>query len=116
MPRCGVSTILNPSRYHGNGPSQSSKHFIMGVAGSAITVLLLFVIPTFEKMFKDFGGAMPGPTQFLIDLSHAMTNWWYVIFGVPVVLSTGMSTLEEVDRAVEALTSLIEPFMTGAVE
>jgi type IV pilus assembly protein PilC len=50
-------------------------------------VLLMFVTPTFEKMFKDFGGAMPAPTQFLIDLSHAMTNYWYLIFGIPVALA-----------------------------
>jgi type IV pilus assembly protein PilC len=46
----------------------------------------MFVTPTFEKMFKDFGGAMPGPTQILIDLSHAMTSYWYLIFGIPVAL------------------------------
>jgi type IV pilus assembly protein PilC len=46
----------------------------------------MFVTPTFEKMFKDFGGAMPAPTQFLIDLSHVMVNYWYLIFGIPVGL------------------------------
>ena len=46
----------------------------------------MFVTPTFEKMFKDFGGAMPAPTQFLIDLSHFMTSYWYLIFGIPVAL------------------------------
>jgi type IV pilus assembly protein PilC len=30
---------------------------------------------------------MPAPTQFLIDLSHAMTNYWYLIFGIPVLLA-----------------------------
>jgi type IV pilus assembly protein PilC len=46
----------------------------------------MFVTPTFEKMFKDFGGAMPGPTQFLIDVSHFMRDSWYVVFGLPVGL------------------------------
>jgi type IV pilus assembly protein PilC len=58
---------------------------VLIVAVGVTVVLLMFVTPTFEKMFKDFGGAMPAPTQFLIDLSHAMTNYWYLIFGIPVV-------------------------------
>jgi type IV pilus assembly protein PilC len=59
---------------------------VLTVAVAVTVVLLMFVTPTFEKMFKDFGGAMPAPTQFLIDLSHFMTSYWYLLFGVPVVL------------------------------
>ena len=59
---------------------------VLVVAVGVTVVLLMFVTPTFEKMFKDFGGAMPAPTQFLIDLSHAMTSYWYLIFGIPVAL------------------------------
>jgi type IV pilus assembly protein PilC len=60
---------------------------VLIVAVGVTLVLLMFVTPTFEKMFKDFGGAMPAPTQFLIDLSHAMTSYWYLIFGIPVLLA-----------------------------
>jgi type IV pilus assembly protein PilC len=42
---------------------------VLIVAVGVTVVLLLFVTPTFEKMFKDFGGAMPTPTQIVIDLS-----------------------------------------------
>jgi type IV pilus assembly protein PilC len=42
---------------------------VLIVAVGVTVVLLLFVTPTFEKMFKDFGGAMPVPTQIVIDLS-----------------------------------------------
>ena len=59
---------------------------VLVVAVGVTLVLLMFVTPTFEKMFKDFGGSMPAPTQFLIDLSHAMTSYWYLIFGIPVAL------------------------------
>jgi len=59
---------------------------VLVVAVGVTLVMLMFVTPTFEKMFKDFGGAMPAPTQFLIDLSHAMTTYWYLIFGIPVAL------------------------------
>ncbi len=59
---------------------------VVVVAVGVTVVLLAFVTPTFEKMFKDFGGAMPAPTQVLIDLSHGLRNNWYVFAGVPVIL------------------------------
>ena len=59
---------------------------VLTVAVGVVIVLLAYVTPTFEKMFKDFGGAMPGPTQFLIDLSHGLRNNWYWFLGIPVAL------------------------------
>jgi len=57
---------------------------VLVVAVGVTVVLLAFVTPTFEKMFKDFGGAMPAPTQFLIDLSHGLRDSWYLFVGIPV--------------------------------
>lgn len=45
---------------------------VLLVAGAVTAVLLIFVIPVFEKMFRDFGGALPAPTQFVIDLSNGL--------------------------------------------
>jgi type IV pilus assembly protein PilC len=43
---------------------------ILGVAVTVVTVLLVWVIPIFEKMFKEFGGnALPTATQVVINLS-----------------------------------------------
>ena len=44
------------------------------VAIGITAVLLIWVIPVFEKMFMDFGGTLPAPTQFIIDLSHGLTE------------------------------------------
>jgi type IV pilus assembly protein PilC len=41
---------------------------LLCVAGSgAITFMMLFVVPTFEKTYKDSGAKLPAITQFLID-------------------------------------------------
>ncbi|MBK6689752.1 MAG: type II secretion system F family protein [Deltaproteobacteria bacterium] len=45
---------------------------VLLVAGGVTAVLLVFVIPVFEKMFRDFGGVLPAPTQFVIDLSNGL--------------------------------------------
>jgi type IV pilus assembly protein PilC len=60
---------------------------VLFVAVGVTVVLLAFVTPTFEKMFKDFGGAMPAPTQFLINLSHGLRDNWYAFVGVPIGLA-----------------------------
>ncbi len=53
---------------------------IMGVAVLVIAVLMIWVIPIFAKMFTDFGGTLPMPTQLVIDTSHFMKS--YAIFMV----------------------------------
>jgi type IV pilus assembly protein PilC len=59
---------------------------VMTVALGAVTVLLLFVIPVFEKMFADFGGQLPVPTQIVIDISNWSVGHWYMFIVVPVAL------------------------------
>jgi type IV pilus assembly protein PilC len=55
---------------------------IIGIAAIVITVLMIWVIPVFEKMFKEMSGgtmALPGPTQLVIDMSNFVQASWYVI-------------------------------------
>ena len=44
------------------------------------TGVILFIVPIFEKMFKQLGGKLPLPTQIMVTLSHNM--WW----GLPLTL------------------------------
>lgn len=56
-----------------------------------IFVLLKWVIPTFEKMFADFGksGELPAPTQLVIGISRGFQEWWYIIFAVIIGIGIG---------------------------
>jgi type IV pilus assembly protein PilC len=47
---------------------------VLIVAVGVLTLLLVKVIPVFEKMFQDFGGTLPAPTQLVIDVSHFMQS------------------------------------------
>ncbi len=42
---------------------------VMVVAALVVMVLLVFVIPVFENMFKEFGGDLPALTQTVINIS-----------------------------------------------
>ncbi|ULA63996.1 MAG: Type IV pilus assembly protein PilC [Nitrospira sp.] len=60
---------------------------ICGIAAIVITVLMIWVIPVFEKMFKEMSNgkmALPAPTQLVIDMSNFAQGYWYVILGVIV--------------------------------
>lgn len=56
---------------------------LLCVAGSgAITFMLLFVVPTFEKTYKESGATLPAITQFFIAAGHFGTNYgWIFVAG-----------------------------------
>jgi type IV pilus assembly protein PilC len=53
---------------------------VVTVVAIAITIFLLVkVIPVFGEIYTGFGGKLPGPTQFLIDLSDIVKKYFIVI-------------------------------------
>jgi type IV pilus assembly protein PilC len=61
---------------------------VLVVAVGVVVLLLVKVIPTFEKMFADFGGELPAPTQLVVSISHFMQEW----IGIALV-GTGIVTV-----------------------
>ncbi len=57
---------------------------VLCVAFGVVAVLMIFVIPTFKDMFEQFGSALPGPTQMVVDLSAFFRGYWYVMIGAIV--------------------------------
>ncbi|AKF83241.1 type IV pilus assembly protein PilC [Myxococcus fulvus] len=57
------------------------------VAIGVTALLLLKVTPVFAAMFADFGSALPGPTQFVVDLSAwAEAYWLHVVASITAVV------------------------------
>jgi type IV pilus assembly protein PilC len=54
---------------------------IGGFAFVVLFALVAFLVPVFEKIFKDFGGELPAITKFTVFLSHLLTHRWYLLFG-----------------------------------
>jgi len=50
------------------------------VAVVITTFLLVKVVPVFGSIFSSFGAKLPGPTLFLINLSHFVQRWFFLIF------------------------------------
>ncbi|TFD30594.1 type II secretion system F family protein [Cryobacterium cryoconiti] len=51
----------------------------------SVLIMLIFIVPIFEDMFKGLGGALPAPTMFLVNVSNSM------IYVVPVLAVGGFA-------------------------
>jgi type IV pilus assembly protein PilC len=54
---------------------------VFSVAGLAVIVLLIFVIPVFQDMFESAGVPLPLPTQIVIGMSAFLQAYWWAVAG-----------------------------------
>ncbi len=80
---------------------------VLSVAVLVLVVLVGYVVPVFEKMFKDFGGAMPAPTQFLIDLSYGFRSRWYLYLGLPAAAIVAFRAALRTDKGRRTWDALV---------
>ncbi len=59
---------------------------IFSFAGIVLIAMVAFLIPVFEKTFKEFGSNLPTITKFTVGISHLVTGQWYLLIGVVVAL------------------------------
>ncbi|WP_323004456.1 type II secretion system F family protein [Denitromonas sp.] len=64
---------------------------VIVVAGIVISVMMLFVIPEFKKVFSSFGADLPAPTQIVITMSDYFVENWYIVIGGLTALVVGLS-------------------------
>jgi type IV pilus assembly protein PilC len=74
---------------------------VVVIAGAVMTVLLTFVIPAFESMFKDFGGGaqnLPKLTLFMVGVSHNFVSYFPFIAIAVVALIFGFGYMNRTPR------------------
>ncbi len=57
---------------------------VIAVAILVSAVLLVFVVPQFEKTFQSFGADLPAFTQLIMAASDFMIAWWWAILGIVI--------------------------------
>jgi type IV pilus assembly protein PilC len=81
---------------------------ILVVAIGVICVMLLKVIPVFEKMYKDMGNAkLPGATLVVVGISHGFVNRWYLIFGTIVGLIVAFVAVRRTEQGAEIIDRVL---------
>jgi len=80
---------------------------VLCIAAGVVTLLLLKVIPTFEKMFADLGGQLPGPTAVVVAMSKFMQNYWWILGGIVVALVFGLKAFGKTEKGRWTFDSLL---------
>jgi type IV pilus assembly protein PilC len=55
---------------------------VIVVAFVVTAILLIFVVPVFEDLFKGFGADLPAFTKMVINMSAWMQEWWWIVVGI----------------------------------
>jgi len=60
---------------------------VITIAGVILALIMIFIIPQFEKMFKEMDiGDMPVMTTILLGTARMMTDFWYLLVFTPVAI------------------------------
>jgi type IV pilus assembly protein PilC len=83
---------------------KSAMMYPLLIAGFAVVVLLalvIFLVPVFEGVFKDFGGELPAITKFTVMLSNLFTEKWYLMIGSVVGTVYSFKKWKSTERGLE---------------
>lgn len=71
---------------------------IVAAAVIVTMVLLIWVIPVFAEVFESFGAELPGPTQFVINLSNFVIAWAWYLAMVPILAIVAFKMIGRTDQ------------------
>ncbi len=72
---------------------------VIAVAIIVSSILLIFVIPQFDAVFRGFGAELPAFTQMLVRASDIMVNWWWAMLLVVIGGIVGMVQAKKRSKA-----------------
>ncbi len=92
---------------------------VLVVAFIVMAILLIFVVPQFESIFRGFGADLPAFTKMVISLSNFFQAYWYIIFfGIGAAIFAFFKAKErspKIRRALDII-SLKIPVIGGIIE
>lgn len=80
---------------------------ILIIAVGVVSLLLLQVVPVFEKMFADMGGALPAPTQIVIDMSKWLQANFMIILALIAGAIFGLRTFYKTEKGRLTIDTLL---------
>ncbi|TMQ53607.1 MAG: type II secretion system F family protein [Candidatus Eisenbacteria bacterium] len=63
---------------------------VLSVAVLATSFMLIFIIPTFARMFSGFGAELPLPTKIVMGLSSFLRAYWWALVGGMIAAVVGI--------------------------
>ncbi len=80
---------------------------VLVISVAVVALLLLKVIPVFQKMFEGMGGELPGPTQFLVNASEFMQSYWWIMAGIIVAFFIALGRFYKTEKGHWIIDSLL---------
>jgi len=80
---------------------------VLFISFGVVALLLIKVIPVFQKMFEGMGGQLPGPTAMLIAASEFAQSYFFVIIIIPVVTYIAFNRFYKTEKGRLLLDSLV---------
>lgn len=74
---------------------------VIAVAILVSAVLLIYVVPQFEDVFKGFGADLPAFTQMIVNASRFLTSWWWAVLGIVLSIVFGFLFAYKRSQALE---------------
>ena len=72
---------------------------VLVVAFIVTAVLLIFVVPQFEELFKGFGAELPAFTQMVVNMSRFFQHYWWMVLGILIALGFVLGNLKRKSKA-----------------
>ncbi len=70
-------------------------------------VILIFVVPVFEKMFADFGAALPLPTQLVVSMSNFVKDNIVYLLGLVVIAVFAVKKAYKTEKGQKKIDALL---------
>jgi type IV pilus assembly protein PilC len=83
---------------------------VLTVALGATAFMLIFIIPTFAKMFTDFGGELPLPTKIVLMMSHFLQGFWWVLVLAGVAIAVLFNRYYATENGTRTIDGLLLKF------
>ncbi len=80
---------------------------IIVVAIGVVMVLLIFVIPVFETMFKDMGASLPAPTQIVVNMSRFVKSSIHYMIGALIIAAFMFKRYYKSEKGRKKIDSLV---------
>lgn len=71
----------------------------MAVFGFLVVIfLLVYIVPGITEIFTDMNQSLPVPTQLLLDISHIVQSYWWMIIPSPAILFILLYMIRRTDK------------------
>ena len=80
---------------------------VLVISAGVVALLLLKVIPVFQKMFESMGGELPALTAALIKASQFMQSYWWLIAGIIFAIYMAIKQFYKTDKGRWTIDSML---------